>query len=40
MTDYLTTFARRAGRDDLVFEKRFDRELFEKKRIPIFSCLQ
>ena len=33
-TDYLTTFARRAGRDDLVFEKGFDRELFEKKKNP------
>ena len=34
--DYLTTFARRAGRDDLFFEKGFDRELFEKKNPHIF----
>ena len=31
MTDYLTKFARRVERDDLFFEKGFDRELFEKK---------
>ena len=38
-TDYLTTFARRAERDDLFFDKGFDRELFEKK-LGIFSCLR
>ena len=32
MTDYLTTFACRAERDDLFFEKGFDREVFEKKK--------
>ena len=35
-TDYFTTFARRAGRGDLFFEKGFDRELFEKKNSHIF----
>ena len=36
MTDYLTTFARGAGRGDLFFEKSFDHELFEKKNPHIF----
>ena len=35
-TDYLTTFARRAERDDLFFEKGFARELFEKKKSAYF----
>ena len=35
-TDYFTTFARRAERDDVFFEKGFDRELFIKKRPHIF----
>ena len=39
MTDYLTTFARGAGRGNLFFGKGFDHELFEKK-IRIFSCLR
>ena len=40
-TDYLTTFARRAERDGLFFEKGFYHELFErkKKKILIFSFL-
>ena len=36
MTDYLTTFACRAERDDLFFEKGFDHELFEKKNSAYF----
>ena len=36
---YLITFARRAERDDLFFEKGFDRELFLKKT-HIFSYLR
>ena len=36
MTDYLTTFAHRAERDNLFFEKGFDRELFLKKTPHIF----
>ena len=35
-THYLTTFAGRAERDDLFFEKGFDRELFWKKYPHIF----
>ena len=35
--DYLTTFAHRAERDDVFFEKGFDRELFLKKYPHIFS---
>ena len=42
MTDYLTTFACRAERDDLFFDKGFDRELFEKKKSPhiFFSTIK
>ena len=35
-TDYLTTFACRAERDGLFFEKGFDRELFLKKKTTYF----
>ena len=38
-TDYLVTNARRAQRNNIFFEKNFDRELFLKK-IGIFSFLQ
>ena len=39
-TDYLITFARRAERDDLFFEKGFNRELFLKKKTHIFFYLR
>ena len=35
-TDYLITFARRAERDNLFFEKGFGRELFLKKNPTYF----
>ena len=39
MTDCLVSNTFRAQRNDIFFEKDFDRELFLKKKICIFSCL-
>ena len=39
-TDYLTTFTHRAERDNLFFEKGFDREPFFEKKPNIFSYLR